>query len=134
MAEIITIDIQVNLYRENEIIYNREKLLSIPESIEVPQFSIVQWNIINFEKYREKTHRLERSLIFTLYFDKDSPFNWKRNFVQLYDFPFGPFYPKTIRLAEGVADVKGEFKYGVSVFDAEQNEPVYDEDPILKVI
>jgi hypothetical protein len=125
MAEIIKINIEVNS--------NREKLLTIPEKIEVPQFSVVQWNINNFEDYLHKAARPFRSLIFTLYFEDKSPFSWKRKFIQLYDPHFGPYYSKVIRLAEDVADVKGDFKYGVSVFDADQNEQIYDEDPYLIV-
>jgi len=125
MAEIFKINIEVNR--------NKEKLLTIPEIIEVPKLSVVQWNIINFEDYLHNGNRPLRSLIFTLYFENKSPFSWKRKFIQLYDPHFGPFYSKTIRLAEDVADKKGDFKYGINVFDAEQNKPVYDEDPLLRV-
>jgi len=125
MAEIFTINI--------ELTTERQKLLKIPELIEVPKGSIVQWNIKNFEEFRHNWHRPFGSLIFTLYFENKSPFKWKRTFIQLFDPHFGPYYSKTIRLADDVADKKGDFKYGVSVFDAEQNEPVYDEDPLLRV-
>lgn len=87
----------------------------------------------NFEEYRHTLHRPFGSLIFTLYFDNKSSFKWKRTFIQLFDPHFGPYYSKTIRLADDVADKKGDFKYDVSVFDTEQNEPVYDEDPLLRV-
>lgn len=125
MAEIIKINIEVTS--------ERQRLLLIPEKIEVPQFSIVQWNINDFDRYLYKARGRFESLIFTLYFDGNSPFIWKRQFVQLYDPQFGPFYAKTIRLAEDVADEKGDFKYGISVFDTEKNEPIYDEDPYLIV-
>lgn len=125
MAEIISIDIEVNS--------NREKLLTIPERIEAPQFSIVQWNVKDFDQYLYKVHSPFRSLIFTLYFNAESPFSWKRNFIQLYDPHFGPFYSKVIRLAEDVVGVKGDFKYGVSVFNVDQNETIFDDDPYLKV-
>ncbi len=130
MAEIIKIDLAFNL--DGDV--NGGKLLTIPEKITVPQFSVVQWNIKNFEEYKELTHRYRRSLIFTIYFEKESPFYWKRNFVQLYDFPFGHFYPyNNIRLAESVAEKNGDYKYGVSIQDAEQNETLFDEDPIISV-
>lgn len=125
MAEIIKIDI--------ELTTEKQQLLKIPEIIEVPKGSIVQWNIKNFEEFRQNWHRPFGSFIFTLYFENKSPFKWKRTFIQLFDPHFGPYYSKIIRLAEDVADKKGDYKYGVSVFDAEQNEPVYDEDPILRV-
>lgn len=134
MAEIIKVDLNLNFDRDNDnILIKEQRLLTIPEIVEVPQFGVVQWNIKNFEEYRMRTHRRERSLIFTIYFDKESPFDWKRNFVQLYDFPFGPFYAKNVRLAEGVAERKGDYKYGISIFDAEQNETIFDEDPIVRV-
>jgi hypothetical protein len=125
MAEIFTINI--------ELTFEGQKLLKIPELIEVPKGSIVQWNIKSFEEYKHILNRPFGSLIFTLYFENKSPFKWKRTFIQLFDTHFESFYPKTFRLADDVADKKGDFKYGVSVFDAEQNEPVYDEDPLLRV-
>jgi hypothetical protein len=125
MAEIIKIDI--------ELTTERQQLIKIPEIIEAPKGSIVQWNIKNFEEFRKNWDRPFGSLIFTLYFENKSPFKWKRTFIQLFDSPLGLYYSKIIRLAEDVADKKGDYKYGVSLFDAEQNEPVYDEDPILRV-
>jgi hypothetical protein len=135
MAEIIKVDLNLNFEVDRDNVFlKQEKILTIPEIVQVPQFAVVQWNIKNFEEYRMRTHRNERSLIFTIYFDKESPFDWKRNFVQLYDFPFGPFYANNVRLAEGVAEKKGDYKYGISIFDANQNEEIFDEDPIVRVI
>lgn len=125
MAEIFTINIKLTS--------EPQKLLQIPEIIEVPKGSIVQWNIKNFEEFLNKWNRPFGSIIFTLYFENNSPFEWKRRFIQLFDHHFIPYYSKIIRLADDVADKKGDFKYGVSVFDAEQNEPIYDEDPLLRV-
>ena len=125
MAEIIRINIDASP--------NRERFLTIPEIIEVPKLSVVQWNIINFEENLYNKNRHFRSLIFTLYFDNKSPFGWKRKFIQLHRLDYGPIYSKTLRLAEDVAEKKGDFKYGISVVDAEQNEPIFDEDPLLRV-
>lgn len=134
MAEIIKIDLTLNFERERDNVFSKQdRMLTIPEIVQVPQFAVVQWNIKNFEEYRMRT-RNKRNLIFTIYFDKESPFDWKRNFVQLYDFPFGPFYAKNVKLAESVAERKGDYKYGISIFDADQNEEIFDEDPIIRVL
>lgn len=127
MAEIIRINIPLSP--------QGEKLLTIPEKINVPLFSVVQWNIIGLDKYYFQTDLRRRGLIFTLYFDKETPFRWKRQFVQIHEDPrFFPHYPnRVLRLAEDVADEKGSFKYGIRVSEAEQNETLYDEDPILIV-
>jgi len=126
MAEIIKINV--------EITQQREKLLRIPETTRVPQNSIVQWNIVGLDKYFDEPNFRRSGLIFTLYFSDKSPFRWKRQFIQLQDPHFFPYSPnRIIRLAEEVADEKGDFKYGVSVTEAETDKPLYDEDPRLIV-
>lgn len=108
---------------------NRQKLLEIPEIIEVPRGTVVQWNINknkNFEPFIAF-----KNLIFTLYFSNKSPFYWKRTFIQLNEPQLNN--SQIIRLAEDVADKKGDYKYGVSIFDTNRNETLYDEDPILRV-
>lgn len=126
MAELIRVNI--------EFTGERNKLLHIPEKIEAPQFSILQWNIVNLDKYYESDLR-RRGLIFTIYFSDKSPFPWRRQFMQLSNDPrLLPYYPnKIIRLAEEVVEEKGDFKYGVKVDEGESNDPVYDEDPFLIV-
>jgi len=126
MADVIRINI--------ELTRNREKLLIIPERVEVPQFSVVEWNIINVDRDLYPILGRYGSLVFTLYFENNSPFRWKRQFIQIFEPRFEPFLSKTIRLVEDVADEKGDFKYGVKVVDAEKNETIYDEDPLLIVI
>ena len=129
MAETIKINIQIT--------QQKEKLLKIPERIIVPQNSIVQWNIIGLDKFYIKTPIYWRNgLIFTLYFSDKTPFRWKRQFIQLHEDPrFFPFYSsKIVRLAEDVADEKGDYKYGVKVSDGESDETIYDEDPFLIVL
>lgn len=121
MAEIITINVDFS---------NQERKLIIPERIEVNQFSVVQWNIRNFNRYVD----FERDgLIFTLYFENESPFRWKRRFVQTGLYTLYPFRDSLIRLAEDSADEKGDFKYGVKVENAYSNETLFDEDPYLIV-
>jgi hypothetical protein len=122
MTEIFTIDVKLTS--------DEKKLLEIPEIITVPRGSIVRWNIRSFEESMYR-YSFSPSLIFTLYFENKSPFGWKRVFIQP-DISFR-HYPKIIRLAEDIADEKGDYKYGVNVFDAEQNKIIYDEDPILRV-
>lgn len=127
MAEIFRVNI--------EFTGERQKLLRIPDKIEVPQFSILQWNIINLDNYYYESDFGRRSLIFTIYFSDKSPFPWRRQFVQLRQDPrISPFYPSTtVRLAEEVAGEKGDYKYGVKVDEGESNEPLFDEDPFLIV-
>jgi len=127
MAEIIKINV--------EITEQGDKLLRISERTRVPQNSIVQWNIIGLHKYfnRPKFGR-GGGLIFTLYFSDTTPFRWKRQFIQLYDSYIFPHYPySVIRLAEDVADEKGDFKYGVSITESASEKILYDEDPRLIV-
>ncbi|MFE3872142.1 hypothetical protein ACFX5F_13010 [Flavobacterium sp. ZS1P70] len=122
MAEIVTINVDFS---------EHERKLIIPEKIEVKQFSIIQWNVQN--AYRHLDFEKE-SLIFTLYFENESPFQWKRNFVQI-GLPF--FFPyqtnEIIRLAEDSADKKGDYKYGVKIESANSKETLFDEDPYLIV-
>lgn len=126
MAEIIKINV--------EITQQKEKLLKIPETTRVPLNSIVQWNIVGLDRYFDEPNFRRRGLIFTLYFSDKSPFSWKQQFIQLQDPHFFPYYPnRIIRLAEEVADEKGDFKYGVSVTEAKTDKPLYDEDPFLIV-
>jgi hypothetical protein len=126
MAETIKINIEISK--------DREKLLKIPERIRVPLNSIVQWNIVGMDKFFDLPEFIRTGLIFTLYFSDKTPFGWKRQFIQLQDPYFFPFYPnRIIRLAEDVADEKGDFKYGVKVTEAEGDKPLYDEDPFLIV-
>lgn len=112
-----------------------KKLLVIPEKITVPLYSVVQWNIIGIDKHYFETN-LRAGLIFTLYFNGESPFMWKRQFVQIHESRhFFPDFPsKILRLAEDVAEKKGDYKYGVSISEAENDETLYDEDPYISVI
>lgn len=127
MAEIFRVDIQFHPQQES--------LLIIPEEIKVPQFSVVQWNIIGPDKYFFEHNFWRRGLIFTLYFDKESPFRWKRQFVQVHEDPrFYPNYPtRLLRLAEDVTDEKGNYRYAVTVSNAEDNEALYEAGKMLVV-
>jgi hypothetical protein len=127
MADTVKIDIQFTP--------QREKMLIIPDKIEVQQFSIVQWNLLGIDKYYFESDFFRRGLIFTIYFNGKSAFSWRRQFVQLHGNPrFVPLYPnRYIRLAEDVASEKGDYKYGIKVEGSESNETLFDEDPYLIV-
>lgn len=128
MAEIYRVNIKFSS--------QSEKLLKIPETIRVPQFSIIQWNIVGLNKNLiEDSKFWRKGLIFTIYFDDKTPFRWKRQFVQVHDEPhFYPNFPnRMLRLAEDSADEKGDYKYGVRVSEAESDETLYDEDPLIIV-
>ena len=121
MAEIVTINVDFS---------DQQRKLIIPEKIEVKQFSIVQWNVRNINRYLD----FEREgLIFTLYFENESPFQWKRSFIQIGPTFFYPYRNNIIRLAEDSADKKGDYKYGVKIESAHNNETLFDEDPYLIV-
>jgi hypothetical protein len=74
-------------------------------------------------------------LIFTVYFNKQSPFNWNSETFRTYGGPIYPpdFYEEKITIAEGIADKKGEYKYGVRLQRINEPEPIYDEDPFIIV-
>lgn len=115
-----------------DVLPERNKMLKIPEIIKVPQFSVVQWNLIIKDELLYYYLR-RRGLIFTLYFEDNSPFQWKRNFIQPgASFPF-EMPPNIIRLAEDNADKKGDYKYGVKIEESDSGNVLYDEDPLLIV-
>jgi len=108
--------------------------LDIPNEVRAPRKSIIQWNIVGIRKGWPRLDRYRDGIIFTIYFEDESPFGWKRQFRQVYEEIFYPRpFPDTIRLAEDVADRIGDFKYGISVSDASSGEILYDEDPYLKI-
>ncbi len=123
-SEIYRIDIQLSA--------NVQLIPKIPERMEVPQGAVVQWNLM-VPKDDLDSFFIRRSVIFTLYFSNLSPFAWKRQFVQtpLRLFPIRS--PRILRLAEDVADVKGDYKYGVNAVDGNSGEQLFDDDPLLIV-
>lgn len=126
MAETIKINMNFSL--------EQKMSLDIPEEIRAPIGSIIQWNILGFNKQiDDRSFFWRNGLIFTLYFSDDSPFRWKRQFIQLHGEPYYfPYYPsKIIRFAEDVADEKGDFKYGIKITDGQSDETLFDEDPRL---
>jgi len=110
-------------------------LLGIPKTVKVPQGAIVQWNIVGLENFLNESSLWRRGLIVTLYFSDKSPFHWKRQFVQLQNFRCNSYITSNIiRLAEEMANEKGDYKYGIQVTDGSSDETIlFDEDPYLVV-
>ena len=127
MAETYRIDIE---FRPDS-----DKKLIIPETIRVPQNSVIEWSIKELDEISYNKTYYRTGLIFTVYFNKKSPFDWKKESLRIYGDPlFPPFYPfRQVKLAEGVAEIKGSYKYGVKVAEPGNSEPIYDEDPTIIV-
>jgi hypothetical protein len=134
VPEKIQIEIKLNYLDEN-----RDKPFNLPEKVEVKQGTIIQWVIKDLHRLEElffKNRRLNSGLKFTLYFDDNSPFEWQNesSFI-LTDFPhFHPNIKEPLIIASGNAQKKGDFKYGLKLFNLKnQDEPEYDEDPYLSI-
>jgi len=135
-TKIFRVNIHVSLESMNVNGWKKALLLEIPRKTEVPQGSVVQWNIVGLEGIlNEPSTLLEEGLIFTIYFSDKSPFHWKRQFIQLHNRRCGLYLTNgIIRLAEEVADESGDYKYGIKVTDGKSDETtLYDEDPYLIV-
>lgn len=116
---------------------------TIPEDITVPLNSNIQWEITDMNTNQSGKRFNQSGLQFRLYFRDKSPFNWN---IQSTNFQYpspqnyssgGMEYqlaPMTQMLAAGVAQEKGDFKYGVVVIDTANEETLYDEDPYIHVI
>lgn len=127
MAETYRIDVELKL--------DSKKLIILPERIEVPKNSIIEWNIKDFEEFYIRRKYYRTGLLFNIYFDNESPFSWKKESLRLYGDPlFPPFYDRgSIKIAEGIAENKGDFKYGIKVIEIGNSDPIYDEDPYILV-
>lgn len=114
----------------------------IPERINVPLNSYIEWNVIDMDVNQSSRRFSNSGLKFQFYFRDRSPFDWKtQSATMLYIRPSsygsgGMEYqlaPQIQLLAAGVAQERGEFKYGVRVFDNETNAKLHDDDPYLNV-
>jgi hypothetical protein len=152
-----------------------DKLFEIPESIEVPQYSKVEWRLSLDKKFSEYLRYGEvfyssvdksiwknknefykfKGLTFTIYFNERSAFEWKKESLNMFSplhlcseaanhelEEIGIYREGTIKIADGIADTVGEYKYGVSVSKISNEESddesiednlLYDEDPYIKV-
>jgi hypothetical protein len=148
MPEPILINVEVNL--------ESKKMIRVEERIRVPKNSSVIWNLKLPEHFFEELYylkwtnqrRVQNGLIFTVYFENETPFQWKRESLR---FPSNRPIPASILdniyelynrdqperqeflIAEGVAEKTGDFKYGIKVSEVGNDEPIYDEDPYLVV-
>ena len=105
------------------------KTLSIPETIEAPQYSIIQWNIVGLAKLNNhESIYSNRRISFILYFENRTPFNWREKTISNY---YSNFPSRIIKLAEDTATEKGEYKYGVKIIDSESKKTLFDEDPLI---
>src|SRR5580704_8873750 len=105
-----------------------------PERIKVPQYSIIQWNIIYIKPYRWDFKLLRRGLTYSVYLNEGSPFSWTTESLHLIGKPsLLPLSPLKFKLAEGRAINKGDFKYGIKILVTESDEVLFDEDPYIQV-
>lgn len=110
MPEIINIDLiddQTQIFK-----------LKLPEKVIVNRGTHVIW------KLKVQHHPFFiGSVRFTIYFSDLSPFIWHRDStVVLAPYPLEWFVPgRDVTLAEGTADVPGDYKYGAKASDAESD-------------
>lgn len=130
-----TIQIEVRFNPEN-----RESIFGLPYRIEVNKGDTIEWVIKDhfvFENFFFQSPRSRRGVKFTLYFEETTPFQWKTESLRILN-RFPPFYPEKmpIIIATGVAETRGDHKYGlklVSLENENRDEPDYDDDPYLRV-
>lgn len=127
MAEVYKIEIE---FRPES---NRP--LFIPEKISVKQNTLIEWNIIGGDDFYLWDRYYRTGLVFMLYFDNKSPFSWQKESLRIIGGPRFPLfnYNQPMKLAEGLAENKGDFKYGVKVSEIGKDEPIFDEDPYINV-
>src|SRR4051794_19077096 len=96
--------------------------LIIPEDIYVPLHSRVEWEITDMNVNQSARQFAGSGLEFHLYFPKSTPFNWYNQSARMaYERPFSSggqafqLAPKQQLLAMGVAEERGDFKYGIRV-------------------
>ena len=114
---------------------------SIPEHISVPLNARIEWVVTDLNVNQSSRRFNQAGLRFHLYFSGDSPFNWNVKTTNLrYPRPQSSgggaqmqLAPMTHPLAVGIAQQRGDFKYGLRVIDVEHNGTLYDEDPYVHV-
>lgn len=121
MANTVT----VNVVFDPEL---RDKKILIPEEIIVKKGDKINWVLITQYLRRNELN----NLLFELYFDAESPFNWNigRALIDANSVPDGEIQ----ELAIGIAEREGEYKYGVRAINRDNDEVIYDEDPYLIVL
>ena len=121
---------------------NSENPLVLPEKVEVPLYTIIEWTIssmVNLEDFIRGNPKFRSGLSLTVYFETESPFEWKKESLKIIGDPlYYSFLSKTskeyfFKIADGIAEKKGEFKYGLKASQLGEDEPEYDVDPIIIV-
>lgn len=85
---------------------DNNKIIVIPETIRVKQYSRVKWLIKDSTAFHQLvTNSISYGLNFTIYFDNKSPFSWRRESLRIYGNPVPPPPPlgDKYELAEGLA-------------------------------
>lgn len=133
MAENIQIEVKFNPE-------NKESTFGLPYRIEVEKGDTIEWIIkdpFELEKIFRQLRKNRNGVKFTLYFQETTPFEWKTESVRILN-GFPPYYPfkLPIKIATGIAEKKGDHKYGlklVSLENENKDEPDFDDDPYLRV-
>lgn len=121
--------------------FRADQGFNLPEHISVPLNSKLEWEITDLNVNQSSRRFRQSGLRFQLYFLGDSPFNWQVQTTNIrYPRPQSSgdgremqLAPLTQPLAVGVAQERGDFKYGVRVSDVENDEILYDDDPYIHV-
>ena len=112
-------DFFINLYIEkNRII--------IPERITVQKNVNIYWRILNPNRIIYFTEIPIEAINFSIYFDMNSPFSWKRSDSN--GRTGNSLFPL---IGGGLAEEDGEYKYGVQAQLNRSNQVLFDEDPWL---
>ncbi|WP_046744322.1 hypothetical protein [Kordia zhangzhouensis] len=133
MAETVQIEVKFNPK-------NLESVFGLPYRIEVEKGDTIEWIIkdpLIFKEIFFSSKKRIYGVKFTLYFEDTTPFQWKTESLRILG-RFPPFYPDRfpIKIATGIADKKGDHKYGlklVSLENENKGEPDFDDDPYLRV-
>lgn len=119
---------------------NKESTFGLPDRVRVEKGSTIEWVIkdsIVMEDVLFRPRSFRQGVIFTLYFEKTTPFQWKTESLRIMD-KFPSFYDKKfpIRIAKGKAENIGDHKYGLKLFslkNEDKDKPDFDDDPLLIV-
>lgn len=129
-----------NTKKTPQIELNFQENLILPEKSIIPVDSQIDWVIKNpirsFKFIRRfiKNYRdiLNSEILATIYFDDESPFRWKNKSKILSMEGFDS--NDTFIVASGIAEYKGDYKYGIKIEIMDSTSDEYDEDPILSIV
>lgn len=124
-----------------KIEFRADRGFNLPEHISIPLNSRIEWEITDLNVNQSSRLFRQSGLRFQLYFLGDSPFNWQVQTTNV-RYPRSQssgdgremqLAPLTQLLAVGVAQERGDFKYGVRASNVENDETLYDDDPYIHV-